>query len=401
MKTITSSKRLFLSLLAFVIVLILVLCLQSTVFSDSSNTIQKDPQQIIAEIYAKRFNVTLDEASYRLALQDAFPDLGAILETNEASTYGGLWIQHEPEYQIIVAFTSSGDKILSQYTKYIPEVVAPFIETTKVDKSLKELLEDQSLLYESVLQQGLRIHSRVDVINNCVSIDILKDDIELFRQAEKANTLVIPEKLNVNTVDSLMEPQTDIYGGLPLSLTSGGGAIGASGFAVEDLYSDDEGIATAGHAADTLYYGGTQLTYEGGYYVYAWDVQWHTTPGLNVENKIRYWSDGSTLSITAIKPRSQQKVGDIVSKYGNTTHYTAGMIISTTALGCPPSSSSTWIEVDNVFDYDLLSDEGDSGGPWFSGNTALGIHHAGNGEQATYMAIDYISILGVAVKTSP
>lgn len=61
--------------------------------------------------------------------------------------------------------------------------------------------------------------------------------------------------------------------------------------------------------------------------------------------------------------------------------------------------SATFIQVhqDNV----LLSFHGDSGGPWFTGNTALGLMHAyadvPNGRDAFYMAVDYIQSTGLNV----
>jgi len=61
----------------------------------------------------------------------------------------------------------------------------------------------------------------------------------------------------------------------------------------------------------------------------------------------------------------------------------------------------------NVGAYDL-ADSGDSGGPWFDGNTAYGTMRAkitpgtnGVGTDAVYMAVNYVeSGLGVTVMTS-
>jgi len=105
--------------------------------------------------------------------------------------------------------------------------------------------------------------------------------------------------------------------------------------------------------------------------------------------------------VNAKKPRSEQHVGDIVSKYGRSTYYTAGQITST-------SYDGTWIEVSNVFGYLKIMDGGDSGGPWFTGNgsgvVALGISHSVSldYQRAYYMAEDYIeSGLNMYVMTTP
>ena len=71
-------------------------------------------------------------------------------------------------------------------------------------------------------------------------------------------------------------------------------------------------------------------------------------------------------------------------------------------LGCsiPCSFSATFIRVHNE-DGDDLADGGDSGGPWFRGNTAYGImrSQAPEGADGVYMAINYISDLDISVLT--
>jgi hypothetical protein len=91
-------------------------------------SLQEDPHMIIAKGYALRYGVSIDEALLRLELQNSFPELEPQLESNEPATFGGLWIQHEPEYKIVVAFTRDGEKTIARYSDYIPIKTAPFIE---------------------------------------------------------------------------------------------------------------------------------------------------------------------------------------------------------------------------------------------------------------------------------
>ena len=58
-----------------------------------------------SRMYAEQFCIGLAEAIRRLTLQESIGKLGAALEANEAATLGGLWIQHEPEFRVVVAFT--------------------------------------------------------------------------------------------------------------------------------------------------------------------------------------------------------------------------------------------------------------------------------------------------------
>ena len=181
-----------------------------------NNTGERNPLQVIAEIYSKHYGVTMEEALRRLKLQDSFPGLSTALENNEQSTFGGLWIQHEPEYKIVVAFTSNGEITINKYGQYIPEDVKPYIEIRMVKTTLVELSADQEMLRVSLNELGIKAESRIDIINNCVSVDIVKTDQAKFNDAKQNNSLVIPEGLRINLIDGLPVLTAEIYGGLPL-----------------------------------------------------------------------------------------------------------------------------------------------------------------------------------------
>lgn len=64
----------------------------------------------------------------------------------------------------------------------------------------------------------------------------------------------------------------------------------------------------------------------------------------------------------------------------------------------PSNATATFVRVSKPGTD--LSLPGDSGAPWYSGNNAYGIHTDGMGDDSAYMAIDYLSILGVTVLTN-
>lgn len=101
--------------------------------------------------------------------------------------------------------------------------------------------------------------------------------------------------------------------------------------------------------------------------------------------------------------RSNQALGASVCHYGISTGYTCGFIISKKyAPSYVNNPNPTFIRVHNYDNVDL-SQGGDSGGPWYSGQAAWGIHsgHPGSDDyDALYMAINYISSLGVSVRTA-
>ncbi|MYC31724.1 MAG: hypothetical protein F4X64_00915 [Chloroflexi bacterium] len=208
----------------------------------------------------------------------------------------------------------------------------------------------------------------------------------------------LPATVVVLEVEQFSTLDTDIYGGLALTRCT-------SGFAVENA-SGTKGITTAGHCYDTQHYDGYWVPYEDGTFQKSHDVQWHTVRDYTVKNKIKVGS--GTRSITSTKSRSSQAVGNYVCKYGKVTGYTCGNIVDKSfqfedngRFDCDDPGNcqwkATWIRVHN--DGVNLSEGGDSGGPWFSKYTAYGTHSRSLGDDAFYMAINYIDALSITVLT--
>jgi hypothetical protein len=190
--------------------------------------------------------------------------------------------------------------------------------------------------------------------------------------------------------------ETDIYGGLALN-------DGTSGFAVKNS-GGTKGITTAGHIeTDPISYGGYDLPLQDEEWGSAYDIQWHTAPNFTVVNKIQ-WYPGYMCDILYTRSRSEQAIGGWVAKCGKSTGFTAGHISSKTYQAPYPCYEYTFIRVDNDGGYEDLSSTGDSGCPWFNNTTAYGSHcghPTDDTNDAYYMAVDYISVLGVDVMTSP
>ena len=90
-----------------------------------------------AQYYAESYGVELSEAIRRLTLQEPMGRLGATLESNEAGTLGGVWIQHEPEFRLVAAFTKDGEKTMAKYVQDGP--MLDLIEVRTVDATLRQL----------------------------------------------------------------------------------------------------------------------------------------------------------------------------------------------------------------------------------------------------------------------
>ena len=121
-----------------------------------------------AQMYAADFGVELSEAIRRLTLQGPIGKLGATLEANEADTLGGFWIQHEPEYRVVAAFTKDGEETIAKYVQDGPLV--DLIEVRTVDATLEELKRAQREAGSIVRGLGFQAASGINVFENRAEI---------------------------------------------------------------------------------------------------------------------------------------------------------------------------------------------------------------------------------------
>ena len=351
-----------------------------------------DPLLGDAQVYASNMGVSLDEAIRRFQLQDIAGNLDAELSVKESETFAGLWLEHTPEFRLVVRFTRNAEETIRPY---IPKDLADIVEVRAAKVSLADLqkAQDEVLFFASGL--NIPVESGINVFENRVELYVA-DPIR-FNAALQRGEVRLPDNVKVITVEAMGKPDADIYGGLPLSDCT-------SGFAVRQP-DGLNGITTAAHCSNSQSYSGTSLTFKNQLYSGSYDIQWHTAPGFTVTNKIQVSSSGSTRNITATKHRNNQVIGGYVCKYGMTSGYTCGYISDKNY--CPawvPSCATTYILVDNTAGYSDLSSAGDSGGPWFLVNTAYGTHSGWPGadpNDAVYMAVNYVGGLGVSVMTSP
>ncbi len=360
-----------------------------------SEEITENPLLKDAELYAKLNEVSVEEALIRLDLQDVAGELDAVLTETEADTFAGLWIEHTPEFKVVVLFTKDGDMTIQ---KYLTEELANITEVRTAEKTLSELINIQTKFSDSLKNLDIAADLYTDIHENCVKVSIANSDYSIFNNYLNQEKLIIPEKVNIEFVDELSKPNTTIYGGLHLE-----GIIleeSTCGFAVEDA-SGNKGVTAAGHCSNSQWWGINWLVFEEEEWEGFGDIQWHST-NMDVDNLIRDSSSYTTREITSSKSRSQQAVGSFVGKYGRATGYTAGYIECKTAQPTyVPNCEPTFILVEHSFPnlWDKLADQGDSGGPWFVGNTAWGTHSGTYGEYGVYMAINYLSEINVSLLT--
>ena len=331
----------------------------------------EDPLLQDARQYAKTYEVDVDEALRRLRVQAGVGKLNAEL-AKERATFGGLWIQHDPSFRVVAQFTQKGgQKLDSQLQALGLDEISQDVERRTVKLSLKRLEALQAEANRIVRKQRLAADSRINVAANRVELltevpdDLFQAITAESRISKLAAELRLPENVEIIAADKLPRPQSYIVGGVAIDSCT-------AGFVVES--GGTLGISTAGHCYDnTNVYQNRALPYVTGQSSGSIDSQWHTAPGLRPTNRV--WDgqyDASTpyyRNITAYKTRAQQVAGEFVCKYGITTGYTCGTITTTSYTpGFIPGATATYVFVDNP--NQNLSEGGDSGGPWFSGETA-------------------------------
>ena len=148
-----------------------------------------------ASHYAADVGVDLDEAVRRLQAQGTIGELGAELEVNEQPTFGGLWIQHKPEFKVVVAFIQDGEETVRPYIQGTS--LADIVEVREVEATLAELREAQSAAGEILSQLGIRASSGIDITNNVVQLYLSEVEKEELDARLKESGLELPGNVEV------------------------------------------------------------------------------------------------------------------------------------------------------------------------------------------------------------
>jgi streptogrisin C len=186
---------------------------------------QINPTLLEAEQYAKHFGTTVDEALARFQLMRSSPELENVLEKSEPTTFGGLWIQHEPEFKIFIAFTHDWKEILD---KYITPDLPYFVEVRTVNTSYAELKHLQDDMIKKLNNLDVQFESGIGITKNRVEFKILESDKNAFMSSVQNGVISIPEKADISYIHVLPREISTVYGGLVCQDRTTGFAVKAS-----------------------------------------------------------------------------------------------------------------------------------------------------------------------------
>ena len=151
-----------------------------------------------AASYAVDVGVSLTEAIWRLDNQGDYGTLQQLLVQNEAETFAGFYIQHEPDYGIVVLFTENGEETLGAYTEGKSFDVE--FEVRHVRYSYAELQAAQQELIQINQAAGIRANSSINIMENQAEVYVV--DRESFDEKLAAAGLTLPEAVRIIEVPS-------------------------------------------------------------------------------------------------------------------------------------------------------------------------------------------------------
>jgi hypothetical protein len=159
--------------------------------------------------YAAAFGVSLDEAVRRLQLQEDIGNLNAKLEAEQADTFAGLWIEHQPQYRVVAAFTHDGEATIKPYIE--GTALAGIVVVRSANATLAELKSARAQAASMAESVGVPAYSALDVPANTAHLYVL-DPEALGAAFESADVGLSPHVL-VLAVREFPKLVTDIYGG--------------------------------------------------------------------------------------------------------------------------------------------------------------------------------------------
>lgn len=299
------------------------------------------------------------------------------------------------------ALLNSGAETIRPYIDGGP--IADLVDVREAAVTLADLEAVQATVLQTVRNLRVRADAEIDVIHNHVKLSVV--DRGHLDAALAAAGSRLPDRVAVIEVEELLTPTADIYAGYYLNLLNGVAECTA-GYSVKNSVNWT-GVSAAGHCSDSMETStGIALSLIDEWYFTGlpYDVQWHGTPNLTDRPWAKDQSTDATTpgyrEIWGTIGRNSQAVGDFVCKYGRATGKDCGNITSRTVVGVGPNGTqldNTFIRVDGGSND--IAQYTDSGGPCYDGNYAIGIMHAQIGDDAVYMAINYVQEQGLRIRT--
>lgn len=347
--------------------------------------------------YASQFAVAPDEAFRRLkAQQDSIAATDAI-SREFAGRLAGIAIEHAPEYRIIVLLTGT-EPVADRTAAGVPILFRTGATATHAQAvaAMRRHLIDIRTDLPGARGAGFDQHSG-EVVLLVTPADASRFGVDAIR-SRATQVSGVPVRVVVN---QLNESNMSVDGGgrvEGISSVTGRRSRCTTAFVVTN--GEQNAISTAAHCPDQLSYIGrdgsrVELPMIGSWGTAYRDVQINGT--ANSPDPAFYSDRGSNSlrNVATWRNLASTRAGDFVCHYGESTGYSCATVELTDYAPpgelCGGPCSPTWVTVRGPSCM-----PGDSGGPVFSGDIALGIAKGINRDDAGrcifyyYMSTDYL-----------
>ncbi|GAA2293132.1 hypothetical protein GCM10010149_46040 [Nonomuraea roseoviolacea subsp. roseoviolacea] len=349
--------------------------------------------------------ITLEEAVARYGWQDDFVRVANEARDSFPDTYAGAVISEDGS-SASIAFKGEAPTTVTNLAKTVRHPVKVFGGRPYSEEELRQTLK--ATHYEILARPDVATSAgEYDVQTGVITIRTQpKEPITDPAAKERFRASLLPARLasanpaikvDIEVADQLeYQPQAYLRGGGLLN-TTGGEAHCTTGFTVKK--GSTTGVTTAAHCGypskqryhnhDTNDY--TIVTRKGSHSGGHGDVAWFSR-GSYTAAKTFYYNKGKTRYVDETRWAVQ---GVRLSNYGRTSGYKSSAKIYRINL-CFDQ------ECDMVAMDKAVTKPGDSGGPWFNGTSAYGIHSGvakvGGKSRSVYSEVRYLpQALGVTV----
>ena len=348
--------------------------------------------------YARVQGLSLEEALARLRAQEGSIAATYALEEEFRGRLTGISIEHRPQYRIVVSLTGTEPvraRFISAGGRPVPVVFTTHAGATR--EQLVAVIRRHADAIRAAFPpvQGMAADPRDGALLLMVKRDIDDPAAVIARIEALTGVPVRIRRLGLNESNASVEGGGRVDGLLPGTQRR---AYCTTGFSVTD--GARTGILTAAHCPDEVTWrdaahGDVALEMVGSWGAQVHDVQVHVGAA---EFRPYFFADTRRTELRAVagaRPRRSTRAGDIVCHRGESSGYSCAeveLVDYAPPYGlCGGHCEPVWVMVSGPG-----CRSGDSGGPVFIGNVALGLlksttaREDGSCEFYQYMSLDYM-----------
>ena len=383
---------------------------------------------IVAQSMADDLGISMAEAERRMGLLQEANDIAKRMKLDIGVRYGGLRVTNDQSFKVEFLVTGNPERVLAAYTNK-PEFTA-----VQVSRSYQALKAKHDRLVEALSGSEDTYMIAVIPAENRVRVSLPPTE---RARGRLRNTNLVDDAVSIEEEDAPAIPVATCRGGAGLT---GSHDLATSGFVVTDNLQNGSdgkprrGMVTAAHLAECVSTScnGTTSTISGctknasvrddasgvnfvfvrQRYDTSWDIEFRvpSTSGHTLTNQIVY--AGTPMSITATSnPRNWEENTFTACKQGRKTGYTCALVTSNYATLVRPGGNGTFIMMEKA--NTSLVGPGDSGGPVFTMNNAVGITTLAGGRvgdcgsssaywtKLYFQPVDNLSALNISILTTP